>query len=338
MSAPDRLAQIAQALLRHESFIITCHVDPDPDCLGSMLALGWGLTRLGKSVALVSPDPVSDDLRFLPGSERIQVPPAPTAEALIVVDCEPARTGDVFEQISQYSYVYNIDHHVTNSGEGTVHYIDPQAGATGEIIFRILTDGWQLTLDAEAATNLYAAIMGDTGSFRFSNTTASTLHIGAQLVTAGAKPDEIAAQVYDYMSWNALQLLKLALKTVERSEDGRIAWIVVTQDMLAEAGATEEDAAGFVQYPRSIAGVEVALMLREQPDGQTRVSLRSRGAVDVSVVAGAFGGGGHPGASGCTINANVDDALQQIVAEIANALPPAAPDGDVAEPVGEEKR
>lgn len=320
MSTTDRLGALAEAMLRHDSFVIACHVDPDPDCLGSMLALEWGLRRFGKRVTMVSSDPVGDEARFLPGAERIQAPPAPVADALIVVDCEPARTGDVRKQLSQYAHVYNIDHHVTNTGEGTIHYIDPQAGATGEIIFRILTDYWRLSLDPDAASNLYAALMSDTGSFRYSNTTASTLHIAAQLVAAGAKPDEIAAKAYDYMSWNALQLLKRALNTVERNEDGRIAWIYVTRAMLEEVGAVDDDAEGFVQYPRSIAGVDVALMLRELVDGQTRVSLRSRGTVDVSRVAGVFGGGGHPGASGCTVNAPVPEALRRIVTEIEQVL------------------
>lgn len=321
MSTVDPLATIADAMLRHDSFVITCHVDPDPDCLGSMLALEWGLSRLGKRVTMVSPDSVGDEGRFLPGVDRVRQPPAPEADALVVVDCEPARTGSVRKQLSQYAYVYNIDHHVTNTGEGTIHFIDPQAAATGEIIFRLLTDYWQLSPDAIVATNLYAALMTDTGSFRFSNTTAATLHIAAQLVAAGARPDEIAAQAYEYTSWNALQLLKLSLNTVDRSADGRIAWIIVTRDMLQAAGAVDDDAAGFVQYPRSIAGVDVALMLRELSDGQTRISLRSRGAADVSVVASVFGGGGHPGASGCTINAPIPEALDKVIAEVVKVLP-----------------
>src|SRR5690606_11478741 len=182
------------------------------------------------------------------------------------------------------------------------------------------------TLDAAAAANLYAAIMSDTGSFRYSNTTATTLHIAAQLVAAGAKPDEIAGRFYDDTSWNAMQLLKLSLNTLSRSEDGRIAWMIVTRDMLARAGAEYDDSSGFVQYPRSIRGVEAAMLLRELPDGQTRVSLRSRGRVDVSAVASAFRGGGHPGAAGCTINAPVAQALEQLLAELAKALPPAGGD------------
>jgi len=325
MAGPEGLERLAQAMLRHESFVITSHVDPDPDCLGSMLALAWGLRRLGKTVAVVSPDPISEDMRFLPGVDQILPPPAPAADALVVVDCDLSRIGAVRSQTSQFAYVYNIDHHVSNTGEGTLHYIEPQAAATGELIYRLLTEHWGLALDAQAATQLYAAVMSDTGSFRYPNTTAQTLAIAAQLVEAGAKPDEIAAAVYDQVPWRAVQLLKLALNTLGRSDDGRIAWIVVTRAMLAQAGAVDDDAAGFVQYPRSIAGVEVALMLRELADGQTRVSLRSRGRVDVSVVASAFGGGGHPGAAGCTVNAPVADALERIVAAVSQWLPPLEP-------------
>lgn len=322
MNQTDRLAQVADAMLRHDTFVLTCHVDPDPDCIGSMLALEWGLGRLGKRVTMVSSDPIKQEARFLPGAERVIEPPAPPADALIVVDCELSRIGKVRKQAGQYEHIYNIDHHVTNDGEGTIHYIDPQAAATGEIVFRILTDCWRLPLDASVATNLYAALMTDTGSFRFSNTTAATLHIAAHLVAAGARPDEIAAQAYEYSTWNSLQLLKQSLNTVDRSADGRIAWIVVDRAMLEATGAVDDDAAGFVQYPRSIIGVDVAFMLRELPDGQTRVSLRSRGTADVSVVASRFGGGGHPGAAGCTINAPIPEALEQVVAEVRTVLPP----------------
>lgn len=332
MPVSDALEHVARSMLRHDSLVITCHVDPDPDCLGSMLALAWGLRRLGKTVAMVSPDPVPEQARFLPGSEDIVVPPAPEAEALVIVDCEPARTGAVRAQLPQFSYVYNIDHHVSNSGESTVHCIDPRAAATGELIFRLLTEHWRLTLEQEPAVNLYAALMSDTGSFRYGNTTATTLSIAARLVEAGAKPDAIAAAVYEQMPWRALQLLKLALNALGRSDDGRIAWVIVTRDMLAQAGAVDDDVAGLVQYPRAVAGVEVALLLRELADGQTRISLRSRGRVDVSVVAGAFGGGGHPGAAGCTINASVSEALQRIVAEVSKWLPPLGPSVVAASP------
>lgn len=336
MTPADSLAAMAAALLRHDSLVITCHVDPDPDCLGSMLALEWGLTRLGKQVAMVSSDPVREESRFLPGADRVRQAPAPPADALIIVDCDSSRIGAVRKQLSQYEYVYNIDHHVTNTGEGALHYVDPQAAATGEIIFRLLTDHWRLPLDATAATNLYAALMADTGSFRYSNTTAATLHIAAQLVAAGAKPDEIAGSFYDDTSWNALMLLKLSLDTLAKSADGRVAWMVVTRDMLAQAGAVDDDSSGFVQYPRSIRGVEAALLLRELADGQTRVSLRSRGRVDVSAVAAAFGGGGHPGASGCTINAPISEALDRLLAELSKAMPPAP---DEARPApGEDSR
>lgn len=338
MQGPEGLDRIAQSLLRHDSFVVTCHVDPDPDCLGSMLALAWGLTKLGKRVAMVSPDPVVDERRFLPGADRIAPPPAPVADALIIVDCEPSRIGAVRDQLSQFPYVYNIDHHVTNTGEETIHYIDPEAAATGELIYYLLTDHWGLELDSFAATNLYAAIMADTGSFRYANTTSAALHIASRLVAAGAKPDEIASAVYDHVPWEALQLLKLALNTVERNDDGRVAWIVVTRDMLAQTGAEDDHTAGFVQYPRSIAGVEVAFMLRELPDGQTRVSLRSLGAVDVSAVAEVFGGGGHPGAAGCTVNAPVSEALRRVLAEIDKRLPPQQPAQVVARPGEAETR
>lgn len=321
MSKTDDLAAVAGALRQHDSYVITGHVDPDPDCIGSMLALAWGLERLGKDVTMVSPDALRPEWLFLPAAGDVQKPPAPAADALVVVDCELDRTGVIAEQAASFAHIYNLDHHATNDGAGTIHYIDPRAAATGEIVYDLLTHHWELELTPDAATNLYAALMTDTGSFRFANTTATTLRIAAALVEAGAKAAEIAREILDVSSWAALQLLRMSLGTLERSADGRIAWISVTRPMLAQAGATDDDAAGLVQYPRQLTGVQVALFARELPDGQSRISLRATGEVNVGTVATTFGGGGHPGAAGCTIDAPVDEALSRVVRAVQRVLP-----------------
>src|SRR5690606_20083548 len=272
MGSADGLGAVAARLCRHDSYVVTGHVDPDLDCLGSMLALAWGLERLGKRVQVVSPDPVRPEWAFLPGVDMIRTaPPVPTdAEALVVLDADVERTGPVAQAAHRFAHVYNLDHHVTNVAGGTVRYIDPSAAATGEIVYAVLVDHWGLSLDARAATQLYAAIMTDTGSFRYSNTRAATLRIAAALVEAGARPDRIASWVYEQASWSTMRLLARALATLDRTDDGRVAWITVTGEMLAEAGARYDEADGLVQYPRMIAGVEVALIFREQPDGRTR--------------------------------------------------------------------
>ncbi|HEY8418596.1 MAG TPA: bifunctional oligoribonuclease/PAP phosphatase NrnA [Limnochordales bacterium] len=322
MSPADGLAPVAAALRGHASYVIIGHVDPDLDSLGSVLALAWGLERLGKRVHALSPDPVRPEWRFLPGADRIQVPPpVPTdAEALVVLDCDLGRTGPVAAVAERFAHVYNLDHHVTNVAGGTVRYIDPQAAATGEIIYAVLVEHWGLPLDQAAATCLYAAVMTDTGSFRYSNTRAATLRIAGALVEAGARPDEIASLVYEQASWSSLQLLARALATLERTPEGRIAWITVTRDMLAAVGARYDDADGMVQFPRMVKGVEVAIIFRELPDGGTRVGLRSKGAVDVSRIAAALGGGGHPRAAGCTLALPVAAARERVLAAVQQAM------------------
>lgn len=312
MSKTERLAAFAESLRGHDSYVLVGHVNPDPDCLGTMLAVGQGLRRLGKQVTWVSPDPVPVGLQFLPGADSIETPPAPSADVLLVIDCEPARTGAVSEQLGDYKYVYNLDHHVTNEGEAPFAYVDAEAAATAEIAVELIVDHWGLALEPDDAFNLYTALMTDTGSFRFRNTTSRTLAVAARLVEAGVRPGSVAEAVYENMTWPAFQLLRTALASLERSDDGRVAWITLTRNMFAACGATEDDATGLSQYPRMIAGVDVSFVLRELEDGHTRVSLRSKGAVDVSVIAGRFGGGGHPGASGCTMEMSPADALPRL--------------------------
>lgn len=328
----DPLGAVAARLREHASYVVTGHVDPDLDCLGSVLALGWGLRRLGKQVHVVSPDPVRAEWLFVPGMDGLQVaPPVPEAEALVVLDCDLDRTGAIAREAGRFAHIYNLDHHVTNVAGGTVRYIDPYAAATGEIVYAVLVEHWGLALDADAATQLYAAIMTDTGSFRYSNTRAATLRIAAELVGAGAQPHEIASHVYEQAAWSSLKLLAQALASLDRSADGRVAWVTVTRDMLAAAGAGYEEADGLVQFPRMLKGVEVALIFRELPDGRTRVGLRSKGVVDVSRVATALGGGGHPRAAGCTLALPVPAARERVLQAVQQAMAAAA-DGDAAEP------
>lgn len=328
MSRGDKLAAFARALGNHESYVVVGHVNPDPDCLGTMLAVGGALQKMGKKVTIVSPDPVPAGLRFLPGAETIQIPPAPKAEVLLVVDCDLPRTGAVAEQKDQFEHVYNLDHHITNDARGPKAFVDPGAAATGEIALELLADHWVAELDPDTVFNLYAAIMTDTGGFRFGNTTASTLRAAARLVDAGAKPGHISSAVYESVSWPSFQLLRTALQSLSRTEDGRVAWIVLTRAMMEQCGAGDEDSVGLAQYPRMLDGVDVSMLLREQEDGKTRVSLRAKGSHDVSAVAERFGGGGHPGAAGCTVDLPPGDVLPLLLDAVQQMLSPAGRGGD----------
>jgi len=318
------LGAVIAGIERWNSFLISCHVDPDPDCIGSMLALDWLLEKLGKRAQPVSHDPMLPQWRFLPRIERVASAAQDAAfcaqywDALIVVDCELQRTGDAAALASRVREVINIDHHVTNPGSGDVNLVVPDAAAAGEIVFNLIEACGQ-PLDAGAATLLYAAIMADTGSFRFSNTTARVFEIASRLVRAGARPDVIAREIYDTRSWSYVRLLGRALETLRRSPDGNVAWIRVTRRMLLEEGARENEVEGFIQYPRMIDGVEVAIMFRELEGGRVRVSFRSRARVDVSALAQEFGGGGHARASGCILDGELEAVENSVVTRAVDA-------------------
>ncbi|HEX6972413.1 MAG TPA: bifunctional oligoribonuclease/PAP phosphatase NrnA, partial [Limnochordia bacterium] len=301
--------ELVAALGQSQRYLISCHVEPDPDCIGSMLALAWALQRTGKEAICVSPDPIPATWRFLPLIDRVVgVDEVPDRwEVLVVVDCELARTGPVAAWRERAGAVILLDHHVSNPGDGDVVWVDPSAAATAEMVYHLIK-AMGLEPDRDAATCLYAGLMADTGSFRYTNTTAEALEIGAELVRCGAAPSEIAAAVFDSRSWSYVKLLSQALQTLERGEDGRMAWISVTQAMLTAAGANPDDAKGIIQYARMIEGVELALSFREVGPRETRVSLRSKESVDVSALAAQFGGGGHVRAAGCTLHLPLDEA------------------------------
>lgn len=314
----NEIHTVVEAIREGERFLIAGHIDPDPDCYGSMLALDWLLERLGKTSLPISHDPPLPQWRFLPRVERVTLASSPGVwreepwDTLIVVDCGIERTGDAAAFQDRVGKVINIDHHVTNPGTGHVNLVRPGAAAAGELVYDVIAAAG-LEPDAEVATLLYAAIMADTGSFRFSNTSARSFEIAARLVAAGARPDLIAGEIYDTRTWSYVRLLGRVLQTLERSEDGRVAWLTLTQRMIEEEGARQDEAEGFIQFPRMIAGVEVAISFRELEDGKIRVSFRSKKRVDVSALAQEFGGGGHERAAGCTVDGPLEVARERIV-------------------------
>lgn len=311
---------VLDGLAAHDRFLIACHVDPDPDCVGTMLTLDWLLEKKGKISAPLSHDPMLPQWRFLPRVERVTRAreshdwKSDDWDALIVVDCEVERTGDAAVWAERVGTVINIDHHVTNTGTGSINLIRPQAAAAGEILYEIV-DAAGVPLDRHAATLLFAAIMADTGSFRFGNTTSEVFAVASRLVKAGAEPDIISREIYDTRSWSYVRLLARSLETLGRSEDGRVAWISLTNQMLREERARRDETEGLIQYPRMIDGVEVAIIFRELDESDdVRVSFRSRERVDVSALAQEFGGGGHERAAGCTVRGPLKAAQDRVIA------------------------
>ncbi|BAS27541.1 DHH family phosphoesterase [Limnochorda pilosa] len=325
------VAEMARLLEQAGPTLVVAHEDPDPDSIGSILAARWVLRRVrpGLPVEAASPDPPPLSCRFLSGSGEVLGPDEALArgpwQTLWVVDCEPSRIGRLKPLVETAERLLNLDHHATNttpSGHpAEARLIDPSAAATGLLIHRFIRH-WGLRLDAEVATFLYAALMGDTGSFRYSNTSAEALAVAREALLAGARPDEVAHNLYERRTFDEMQLLGRALSVLARSDDGRIAWIalphgwIAGDDPRARADATD----GFVNYPRMVEGVEVALLFREVEPGAVRVSLRSQSSVDVSRIAAAFQGGGHPRAAGCTVRRPLGQAVDEVVRAVQAAL------------------
>ncbi len=321
----DYLAQlpvVARLLQANDRYLLACHIDPDPDCIGSMLALDWALRSLGKRSLPVSPDPLLPQWRFFPGQERVRFPREVAPEdwdVLVAVDCEVGRTGPVAEWAQRASLVVNIDHHVTNPGEAQVMLLNAEAAATAEIINDLIKQ-LGLQLAREPAILLYAALMADTGAFRFNNTNARVLRLAAELVEKGAPPDVIAREIYDTRSWAYVQLLRRVLGTLERGAGGRSAWATLSADDLAAEGVRKEESEGLIQFPRMIEGVEVAMLFREIGPEEVRISFRSRSVVDVSRLAQEFGGGGHAQAAGCTVHLPLAAARELVIRRVEEII------------------
>lgn len=316
-SLPETIAGILRTT---PDVLIVCHVAPDGDCLGASLALAQACEQVGVRVVVGSADGVPEAFRYLPGSERItSAPPAQRCTTGVAMECSSLeRAGRFGEALSQCRTLLNIDHHLSNAGYGSVVYWDTAAAAVGEQVHDIIR-AMGVAVTPEIAQCLLTAIVTDTGTFRFPNTTARTLRLAADLMDAGASVHTVVERVYETRSLGSLRLLGRALNHLTLSADGQIAWTAVTPDMLAEAGALPEDTAGLVGMMRQIRGVKVALLFEVTPAG-VRVGIRSRDDARSNVIAEAFGGGGHRGAAGFTAAGTLDDVVARTLLAVETEL------------------
>lgn len=308
------LKQIVTLLKSSNTIILTAHMQPDGDCLGSMLALYQYLMAMGKDVRMVLDDDVPALYHFLPGHEAISKPTAEliNADLLIVLDASDIeRIGKVKEHI--HAPILNIDHHLTNTKFADYWYIDTQSAATGEIIFQLLTM-LEARITTDMATCLYTAIATDCGFFCYANTTVQTMHYAADLMEYGARPHIIAEHMETKSLENVLTLGKV-LETLTLHYHGQIATITITPDILNALDSTE----GFIDYPRVIDGVDVAIMFKVMTNNMIRISLRSK-ILDVSKLAFSFGGGGHARAAGCSMIGSIDDVTKKMLAATIKQL------------------
>lgn len=323
----EDLRRVRDALLDAHHVALTTHVNADGDGAGCEVALARWLDGHGVSPTIVNPSPFPDAFSFLLGDREPLVAgdsagrrALERADLVAVLDTsEPSRLGSV-DRFLNRARVAVIDHHPASPDSvGEVVARDPGACATGELIWDLLRleDGG---LDTPQARALYVAIVTDTGSFRFGNTTARAHEIVASLIRDGVDVEAMFRHLFARYTPEALELLQRTLATLRVAEEGRVAWLTIRRRDLEESGATAEDREGLVEYARRLQGVEVALLFRELPDGRCKVSLRSNGDVDVSAVAHALGGGGHRQAAGLLLDASLETARDRVLARIRQAV------------------
>ncbi|MDZ7640499.1 MAG: bifunctional oligoribonuclease/PAP phosphatase NrnA [Desulfurivibrio sp.] len=316
------LESITETIAGAENILLLTHIHPDADALGSQLGLGNILSGLGKGVYLYGEAPVSHLYDFLPGAAEIrcELPELSTFDCAVALDCGDAyRLGERLETLLAVKPLAVIDHHAGHRDFGDLRWVDPHRAATGEMVYDLaLALGGGIT--PAAAYCLYTAIVADTGSFKYSSTTAETFRVARELVNKGVNPAEVAGKLFDNFTLPRLRLFQRVLTTLSLHAEERIAMISAPRQFFDETGAASEDTEGLVNYPRSLSSVRVAAFLKEAEPGMISVSLRSKGDdCDVSMVANAFGGGGHRNAAGFKRR---DSDLEQLRAELLAALSP----------------
>ena len=321
MNENTSIEEMIEVLRKAPKVALFSHVSPDGDCVGSMLALGLALEKMGKEVSFYNPDPLPSYLMFLPGSSRIsQDLPNPQPKTLMFVDCTDfQRVNLSMSEISQESTVLNLDHHISNQFFGHHNWVDVQASASAEIALTLINQ-LGVEIDRDMATNLYTAIVTDTGCFQYSNTTAETHRLTAELLKVGLDFSSIHHKIFDQKPLAQIKLLQYALNGLEILAEGQLAVMVLTLEDFRKCGAEQELSEGLVNHARSIAGVEVAVLLKEIGPQEIRGGLRSNLWLNVNEIAVQFGGGGHKRAAGCTLRLPMAEAKQSIITAIKEAL------------------
>lgn len=309
------IEQLANWIAGQREIALVCHVSPDGDTLGSALALWRALLSLGKKAQVFCASSIPEMYSFLPGIEQVSNADEVKLRSVLCVDVASRDRMGKYEAILDECESACIDHHGTNEGYCDVNVVEGEASATGVVVIKLL-DALGISMDREMATCLYAAISSDTGRFMYSLTNAEALRAGARCLEQPIDVDEIGFWLFRRRTLARNKLLAYALNHMFLTDSGRIAVIELPQSAYEESGAASGDAEGIVNYGIETSGVEVAIQAKEQNEKQTKFSLRSRGALDVSKVAARLGGGGHANAAGVTIDLPMDQAVAQVLEEI----------------------
>ena len=325
MNKSDML-NVIDAFKEFDNFLITAHVNPEGDSIGSQLAAFCILRHLGKRAVIIEHDDVPENLRFLPGIENVknEVPHDFMPEVFLALDCPvKERTGKkAVAYVDKVKCVINIDHHVSNEYFGDVNWVESRISSVGEMLFNIAEElGMQI--DRNLAAAVYTAIITDTGMFNYDNTSSDTHRVTAKLIDTGIRPKFMYSKIFEQKSDHEVRLLGKALSTLHVSDDGKLSCIEITRKMYADENVERIATDEFINFPRAVKGVEVALFFKESPlqPSIVYVSFRSTGAVDVNKIAGIFGGGGHPKAAGCMIkNTTLGEAKEKVIEAVKEAF------------------
>jgi phosphoesterase RecJ-like protein len=312
------LEKAVEVMHQHQQFILTTHLNPDGDGLGCESALYLALTGMGKTVRIVNAHPIPDLYYFLPQHSQFEVGQieATPQDVIIYLECpDEKRSGEVIKNSEQAAHIINIDHHVFNARYGSINMIDPTASAAGEQIWDLLS-ALNCSRDNRMAIGIYTAIATDTGHFKYAGVTSRTHQIIGELLELGVQPSYMNEQLYERVPAEALNLLARALCTVEYNQDKSVGWFHITQAMLRESGAKQNQTENFVNYVRAVDGVQVAIFFMETSDGKVKLSFRSKGGVDVSAIAHQLGGGGHQRAAGTLLTGGLNEVKEKVLSVV----------------------
>ncbi len=304
--------KIKKLIMEGQDFLVTTHIDPDGDAIGSAFAFAFALRSLGKKATVYFNDQVPYRYEFLPGPQITHTMPHGMYDAVFVLDCGSLfRIGKGHEGAALLKPLVNIDHHDTNDLFGTVNLVDKKASSTGEIIYRLLKY-LKITIDKNMAENIYTAVFTDTGSLRYENTSLSAYRVCEEMVKAGANPSQIAMMIYENHPKERYLLLGEVLRTLA-TYNGTVAIAHVTGDMFEKTGTNSEFVDGFVEFIKEIRGIEVAVLMRELDKDLYKISMRGKGTIDVAAICNMFGGGGHRNAAGCRIEGTIEETRRKLL-------------------------
>ena len=328
MTTRPEIQQIADAIRTRRRFVLSSHSRPDGDSIGSQLAMAYALRALGKEATVVNADPAPPPLMAFPGVADIHISPRAEGDfdAAIIMECgDLGRTG--VSGLDRF-FVINIDHHPGNTGYGQINWFDAGAAACGEMVFDLVR-ALGVPLSLEIATHIYLAILTDTGSFHYSSISPRTFDMCRECIEAGVDPVLVARNVYDSNNMGRLKLFGAVLSAMQIDATGRIAIVYLDHEMAREAGGTYEDTEGLINLPLTVKEIQAVVFFKQDEGEQYRVSMRSKGDIDIGAVAKSFGGGGHKNAAGCTVSGAIDALQKTFVEQIEEAI--ALQEGRMAE-------